>query len=324
MIKYISRHNKDYSRYNIIKSLLKEATSKNDIYILLPFSKNKFIKHFFKRNRIINDFFISNYDTYVHDRKKISKYNPRAWWKFFQDWFNFRFSKFLLSDTKKHFEYWESLFGKYHGKLLVLPVLADQQFYYPSMEKNVQNTPIEILFYGSFIPLHGIDVILKALKTLENNNVTFHATLIGNGQTYKEMLILFNKLQLTNVIMDGNLISEPQLADKIRECDIVLGIFGNSTKAKSVIPNKVYQALACKKPIITRESSTIDEFFSKDDIIQSKDTPANLAKSLTNLIQDNYLRKSTAINGYNTYIKLYNNTQKTLLKFIETIDQECK
>ena len=109
MIKYISRHDKDYSRYNIIKSLLKDVECKNDVYLLLPFSKNQLIKHFFKRGKIINDFFISNYDTYVYDRKKISKYNPRAWWKFFQDWFNFKFSKFILSDTKKHFEYWESL-----------------------------------------------------------------------------------------------------------------------------------------------------------------------------------------------------------------------
>ena len=87
MIKYLFRHNKDYSRFNIIKKLLKDLELKNDIFILLPFSKNQFFKNFFKRDKLINDFFISNYDTYVFDRKKITNKNPRAWWKYFQDWF---------------------------------------------------------------------------------------------------------------------------------------------------------------------------------------------------------------------------------------------
>lgn len=56
MIRYLFRHNKDYSRFNIIKHLLKDVTCKNDIFILLPFSKNQFLRHFFKRNRIVNDF----------------------------------------------------------------------------------------------------------------------------------------------------------------------------------------------------------------------------------------------------------------------------
>lgn len=83
MIKYLFRHNKDYSRFNIIKKLLKDLELKNDIFILLPFSKNQFFKNFFKRDKLINDFFISNYDTYVFDRKKITNKNPRAWWKYF-------------------------------------------------------------------------------------------------------------------------------------------------------------------------------------------------------------------------------------------------
>ena len=78
MIKYIFRQNKDYSRFNIIKQFTNDLKLKNDVYILLPFSKNQFFKNFFKRDRIINDFFISNFDTYVYDRKKITVKNPRA------------------------------------------------------------------------------------------------------------------------------------------------------------------------------------------------------------------------------------------------------
>lgn len=321
MIKYISRHNKDYSRYNIIKQLLKNVICKNDIYILLPFSKNQFIKHFFKRNKIVNDFFISNYDTYVNDRKKISKYNPRAWWKFFQDWLNFKFSKYLIADTKKHFNYWEKLFGKFHGKYFILPVLADKNIYYPSINKNPNKT-VEILFYGSFIPLHGIDIILNAFKIIENKKIKFKAKIIGNGQTYQIMKKLFNELSLKQVTMNGNFIDEKLLANEIRTTDIVLGIFGNSTKALSVIPNKVYQALACKKPIITMKSDAIDEFFNKEDIVQCENTPNELAKELILLIKNQKIREQISTNGYNHFIELYNKTQKDFIKFIKSLDKD--
>lgn len=316
MIKYLFRHNKDYSRFNIIKQLASDIKTKKDVYILLPFSKNQFLKNFFKKDRIINDFFISNYDTYVYDRQKITKKNPRAWWKYFQDWFNFRFSKYLLSDTKAHFEYWEELFGKFKGKHLVVPVLADKTIYFPN-EQKLNNKKIKILFYGSFIPLHGIDVILKALKILEEQEVEFEANIIGTGQNYSQMKELYESLNLQQVAMNGKVIQEKELAQQIREHDIILGIFGESKKAKSVIPNKVYQAFASKKAIVTMKSDTILEFFSESDLIMCDNTPKSLAQSLVNLYKDKNLQQKIAQNGYQKFNLLYDQTQNNLKEFID-------
>ncbi len=321
MIKYLFRHNKDYSRFNIIKQLTQDVKIKNDVFILLPFSKNQFFKNFFKRDRIINDFFISNYDTYVHDRKKITNKNPRAWWKYFQDWFNFRFSKYLLSDTQNHFDYWEELFGRFNGKHLVLPVLADKSIYFPN-ERKLDNKKVKILFYGSFIPLHGIDIILKAFKIMEINGVEFEANIIGRGQIYPQMKELYDKLELKKVRMDGEFLDEKLLAQTIREYDIVLGIFGNSKKARSVIPNKLYQAVASKKAVVTMRSDTIGEFFDEDDLVMCDNTPEELAEKLTALKDDKELLENTAANGYNKFLNLYEDTKIKFEKFINEIDKK--
>ncbi len=319
LLHYLFRHNKDYSRFNIIKHLVKDITCIHQIYILLPFSKNQFIKHFFKRHRIINDFFISNYDTYVYDRQKISKFNPRAWWKYFQDWINFKSSHYLLSDTQAHFEYWQSLFGTFRGKHFVLPVLADTSIYYPLEEEKSIET-VKIIFYGSFIPLHGIDIILKAFALLERQNIAFEAEIVGNGQTYEEMKRLFNSLYLKKVKMEGLFVKESELAEKIRSNDIVLGIFGNSKKAHSVIPNKAYQALACKKALITMSSSTLYEFFTNQDIVTCKNTPEALAEAMEQLITNPSLLVSYQQNGHKTFQHLYAQTQNDFVSFIEQID----
>lgn len=318
MIKYLYRHNKDYSRFNIIKALTKEIESKENIYILLPFSKNQFIYWFFKRDKIINDFFISNYDTYVYDRKKITKKNPRAWWKYLQDWINFRYSKYLLSDTLEHFNYWQRLFGAFKGKHFVLPVLADKTMYYPTEEVR-NDEKIKILFYGSFIPLHGIDIVLDAFKILEDKNIKYEASIIGNGQVFQRMHEKFNQLNLKNVKMDGKFIHESDLANKVRQSDIILGIFGQSVKAQSVVPNKVYQALASKKVSITMKSKAIDEFFTSDEIITCEPDDLALSNSIINLIEDKNLMDNIAQNGYDKFCKLYDKTAEDFKKFILSV-----
>lgn len=319
MIKFLYRHNKDYSRFNILKKLTEDIKSNKDVYILLPFSKNQFFKNFLKRKRLINDFFISNYDTYVFDRKKITKKNPRAWWKYFQDWVNFRFSDYILSDTQAHFDYWESLFGRFKGKHLVLPVLADKSIYYPS-EESVKKSKIRILFYGSFIPLHGIDVILKAFSIMEKQNVCFEANIIGNGQIYKEMKSLHENLDLKNVVMNGEILPEKDLANLIREHDVVLGIFGSSTKAKSVVPNKVYQSLACKKCTVTMKSDVLNEFFTDKDLVTCNNQPEDLADTLIELLNNSKKIDEVSLEGFNSFNNLYNLTKNNLIEFISKVD----
>lgn len=318
MIRYLFRHNKDYSRVNIIKEFTKDIDIKKDIYILMPFSKNQFFKNFLKKDFIINDFFISNYDTYVYDRKKITNKNPRAWWKYFQDWFNFRYSKYLLSDTMVHFEYWEKLFGKFNGNHFVLPVLADKDIYFPS-NKKIEKERIKILFYGSFIPLHGIDVILKAFNIMEKENIEFEATIIGKGQKFSEMKDLYDKLDLKNVTMDGEFIDEKQLSESIRQNDIVLGIFGNSKKAKSVIPNKVYQSTACRKCTVTMKSEVLNEFYKEEDLVTCNNTPESLSKTLIELIKNTDYIEKTANCGYEQFNYIYDETKKSFEEFIKKI-----
>lgn len=320
MIKYLQRHEKDYSRYKIIKNILQDVETFKDVYILLPFSKNQFIKYFFRRSRIVNDFFISNYDTYVHDRKKIKSSNPRAWWKWSQDWINFRFSKYLVADTESHLKYWESLFGKYNGKSFVMPVLADNAIYYPD-DSDKKSQLFTIVFYGSFIPLHGIDKLLKAFRILEEKNILFKAKVIGNGQTFNQMKHLFDELKLKHVEMNGMLVTEKELADEIRLADVVLGVFGDSQKALSVVPNKVYQALACKKAVLSMQSQAIKEFFTDEEVFMCENDPASIAASLEEFVDNKELVEGLAIKGNAAYKKLYASKSKDFISFVKSVDR---
>lgn len=202
-------------------------------------------------------------------------------------------------------------------------VLADKQIYYPS-DKEFKNEKIKILFYGSFIPLHGIDIILEAFSLMEKIGIDFEAKIIGTGQIYSNMKNLYEKLELKNVQMDGKFIDENQLAQEIREHDIILGIFGDSKKAKSVVPNKLYQAVASKKTIVTMYSEAIFEFFDEKDLIVCDRNASALCENLIKLMNNSNLLESTAENGYKKFLEIYDKTKIDFENFINKIDNEIE
>lgn len=119
--------------------------------------------------------------------------------------------------------------------------------------------PYDVLWAGTFIPLHGVEYILGAAHLLQDSCPRIRFTLIGSGQTYARMRELASTLGLTNVQWGPAWLHAQALAERTRRADIVLGIFGTSAKAARVIPNKAYAALAQARPLITADTPGIRE-----------------------------------------------------------------
>jgi glycosyltransferase involved in cell wall biosynthesis len=118
---------------------------------------------------------------------------------------------------------------------------------------------MRVLFYGQFIPLHGIETIVRAAALLRHEPIDWH--LIGRGQEAAHIRAMLDADPLPGVRWTewtpyGELITQLQSAD------LCLGIFGTSDKAASVIPNKVFQIVAAGRPLMTRDSPAIRELLA--------------------------------------------------------------
>lgn len=120
-------------------------------------------------------------------------------------------------------------------------------------------TELRVLYFGGFIPLHGVPVILEAARILgPDAGIAFE--LVGEGQEASAVQRFIVAHQLPHVGLVRRWMPEPDLiAMHITFADVCLGIFADSPKAMDVVPAKVYLALACGKAVVTADTPAVRE-----------------------------------------------------------------
>ncbi len=228
-----------------------------DVFILWPFAR-------LRGRRIVWDAFLSLSDTIVHDRRLVGPRHPLARAIGLFECTACRLADRVVLDTEAHaalFREWYGLPKKRTASIFVgaeHEVFADQ-----SLDPAPPSDPapgLTILFYGQFIPLHGIGTIVEAAQRA--SHLPHRWVLIGRGQ---------EEARIQRLIEEGppariewiSWVDYAELGSRIRAADICLGIFGTSQKAANVIPNKVFQILSVGAPLITRDSPAIRELLSE-------------------------------------------------------------
>jgi glycosyltransferase involved in cell wall biosynthesis len=82
-----------------------------------------------------------------------------------------------------------------------------------------------------------------------------------------------------------------------------LGVFGTSDKARRVIPNKAYQAIACGVPLVTADTPAARELFTDDvdALLVPPGDPAAVAGAVRQIASDQALARRLAGAGRETY-----------------------
>ncbi len=231
---------------------------------------------------LIADMMISFSDTLGGDRSRAGARMTRL-----LSWLDaqlVRSADVIVADTQANADWIEQAFPRARGRVVVVPVGADPERF---CAHTPPGPPVRALFVGKLAPLHGLGVVLEAARFPGVPAIR----IIGDGQL-REWL-------------DGELarnrppgvehipwVPYDQLGDELAAAHICLGIFGGSAKASRVIPNKVWQAMAVGRPIITADTPGAREVLrdGQDALLVPVGDAAALAAALARLAEDPELR----------------------------------
>lgn len=228
-----------------------------DVLVIWPFARLRGVP-------IVWDAFLSLYDTVIHDRKLIGVGQPVAWVLFALEWLACRAANLVILDTRAHGEYFAKTFRIAPHRLATIPVGVEPEHFPPRQLEDLAaplDRPIKVLFYGQFIPLHGIDTILEAARLAKDEAIDW--VIVGRGQEAERIRALLAAAPLPRLTW-VSWVDYRELKEWIYRADICLGIFGDTDKAARVIPNKVYQVLSAGVPLITRDSPAIREILDPE------------------------------------------------------------
>lgn len=234
---------------------------------------------------VVFDPLVSRFDTRVRDRRDTGERGPQAWHNRNLDRLAMGLADVVIADTAQHAAYFARELAPPDTHVRVVPVGYDDTRF-QALEARLDPAQNRILFYGSYLPLHGVDVIARAAVLLAGQD-HFTFELIGGGQTQAGVRSILREARTRNVELVAR-VPESELPGRIAAAHVCLGIFGDTDKAGRVVPNKLFQCMAMGRPVVTADTPAVREFFRDgvDVVLVPAADPAALAGAVRDLCAD--------------------------------------
>jgi glycosyltransferase involved in cell wall biosynthesis len=210
-----------------------------------------------RRAHLVFDPLVSLHDTFVGDRRLVGGAGAAARAASAADRVAFALADLVLADTAAHARFYSGAFAVPERRLAVVPVGALPLVGATGRARDLgAQEPLVVFQYGKWSPLHGAGVVVGAAELLRDE--PFRFVLAGEGQLSAELRSRIGGAGLENVEWAG-LLAGDELRARTLAADVCIGVLGATEKASRVVPNKVYDALAAGRPIVTADSPAARE-----------------------------------------------------------------
>jgi glycosyltransferase involved in cell wall biosynthesis len=218
-------------------------------------------------------------------------------------------SEYILANTPK--------LGQYTGRKDCLPLyhaVNDKIFYPmkhddPKLQKLRKKWGISkedkiILYLGTFYDFGGLEIFIKNLKQIQKKAPSARLLFVGGGVAEKVLEQLAVEEEVSKDVIFTGFVPYEEVTKYINLSTLCVNPFRECNATKDIIPIKLLQYLACKKPSLSRKLKGILHMIpEKSGAIEYAVTDDELVKKAIDILSSPYKQQKLAEKGFEFVIK---------------------
>ena len=149
-----------------------------------------------------------------------------------------------------------------------LPTGSDIDLFHPQPKDselvrkfNITENDQVVLFAGTLYDFSGLDVLIRYLANnqKERNNLKF--IIVGHGEQFDLLQQIIDENDLHGIVFLIGFINYSELPKYINLADVCINPFAANKVTNIIFPSKLYQYMACEKPVIATRLPGLIEIF---------------------------------------------------------------
>jgi glycosyltransferase involved in cell wall biosynthesis len=166
-------------------------------------------------------------------------------------------------------------------------------------ELNLSQDINYVCFVGNFAPWQGIEYLIQASPAISKSCPNAYFLIVGDGIMKNKWMLLAQNLGVYDRFIFTGTVPYAQVPLYINASDVCVATFLKKRLLKTGgSPLKIYEYLACKKPIVSSRIPNIEFIEQRDTgLLVEPENPDELAKAIIKLLKDEKLREKMGKNG---------------------------
>lgn len=234
----------------------------------------------------------------------------------------------MLLDTPQFVAWFQATHAADPTRFRLVQMGADERTFQPLdnlIPEDLQGH-FQVIYYGSYIPNHGVATIIEAARLLQYNAAAqdqlIRIKMVGSGPEQQKAHALVQRYGLTNVTFIDWLEREA-LVEQIAASNLVLGAFGTTQQLMLTNNNKIYEGFAMRKAVLSARTPALPETLEHGVHLYlcERGDPVSLAQGIRILQANPELCKRLAQQGHQLFNECFTVTKigKQLAAHIEEL-----
>ncbi|MEM7113685.1 MAG: glycosyltransferase [Chloroflexota bacterium] len=195
----------------------------------------------------------------------------------------------LISDTAEYIDYHCQTYGLTPNRFQLVPAGADGRFFYPRPHLKPPTDCFRVLYYGTYIPNHGVPTMVEAARLLRDEaDIVFDFYGEGPERPFAQQLAE----EAPNITFHG-WIEKENLPTVMAQSHLCFGVFGTTPQSQMTVQNKIWEAAAMARPILSGDSVTVRAALKHGEeiFLVPRNDSAAVAEAILRLQDDAALRE---------------------------------